>query len=331
VCWQYYFSFSVLYDYALQPPLPLVQPARSSFRDDRLQPPLPRYFDMTANSSPRWHTKFAGILGVLLATNAAAQDGTITQEITALQDFSLQQQCVQTCFQMSNDFCPMDLLGMALGCASMGCVTKGWQAKNDCYCRLDFQQPAQDYLDGCISKSCSVGDPSIAAGSAGSIYRRYCEEKGYDTAPASAEASTTDSTKPTLSTRSRVAPAATNPTGEGTSAASSDTQSGLSIAALVGIVLGAVIVVATLVGLVWWYRGRRPPPPPPPPPYPYYPLSVDNINRLHELKDLRAGDSVSNIGSQAPLPMLSPPRPLAPPGSVQSGSTGMAQPYIPLR
>ena len=287
---------------------------------------------MSAHLSSGWHTTVARVLVILPFTYVAAQDGNITQDISTIQDYSLQQQCVQTCFQMSNDFCPMDLLGIALGCASMGCATKGWQAKNDCYCRLDLQQPAQDYLDGCISKSCTVGDPSVAAGSAGSIYRRYCEEKGYDTtAPVSAEASTIDSTKPALSTRSRAAPTATNPPEEGTLGGSSSPQGGLSTAALVGIILGAIVVVVALIGLVWWYRGRRPPPPPPPPSYPYYPLSVGSVNRLHELKDLRAGDSVSNFGSQAPPPMLSPPRPLAPPGSVQSGSTGMVQPYLLLR
>jgi hypothetical protein len=272
------------------------------------------------------HKQIIAVLVALLLLQATAQVGsvgTITQDITTIQDYSLQQQCVQTCFQMNNDFCPMDLLGIALGCASMGCSSRGWQAKNDCYCRLDFQQPAQDYLDGCISKSCTVGDPSVALGSAASIYQRYCAEKGYDTtAPASVEASTTSVSRATSSTRSQAGPTSTSPTDGNPPTATG----GLSTAALVGIILAAVVVLALFAGLTWWYCGRTPRPPAPlpqphpPPPY-VQPLSSDSINRFNYLNEPGFGEAADNPGPHAPHHQIAGPM------SIQSGHTNMSQPF----
>jgi hypothetical protein len=99
---------------------------------------------------------------VLMSVLVSAQVGTVTQDITAIPDFSLQKQCAQGCFVRKFDVCPMDMLGIGLDCATIGCgVNTPWLASNDCYCRLDAQQPAQELLDSCISSSCTVGNPSV--------------------------------------------------------------------------------------------------------------------------------------------------------------------------
>lgn len=250
--------------------------------------------------------KVAASLVILLSSSARAQVGTITQDISTLQDFSLQQQCVQTCFQMNNDFCPIDALGMALGCvAPVACSTRSWQAKNDCYCRLDFQQPAQDYLAGCVEQSCSVGDPSVAAASAGSIYLRYCEEKGYDTTkPASNEATTTGSTKATSSAQARATSTGTPSAGsDEPSTSSSKTSSNLSTAALVGIIAGAVGTLI-LAGSAFWlhklHESRRTPQP--------HDLNTANLHYFNGPgNDVYPDDSVSHIEPQPPHPQLPPP------------------------
>lgn len=273
-------------------------------------------------------------LFILLFHRGMAQVGTITQEISTLQDFSLQPQCVQACFQIDFDVCPMDVLGIALGCATFACSTKGWQAKNDCYCRLDFQQPAQDHLDGCIKASCSVGDPLIAASSAGSIYQRYCEEKGYDiTAPASIEATTTALTQATPTTRTRAGPTATSSEGTEKAEPAAKDSSGMSTATLVGIIIGAVLgtIILTVIAfrLRKWYKHRHPD---------LNPLNLALLN--HQGKDVQPDDSVSNIGplsQHSPHPQYYPqyhPQhlqhpPLPPDASLVSGgyASTVVQPY----
>ena len=263
------------------------------------------------------------VLVILLSSRATAQIGTITQDISTLQDFSLQPQCVQSCFQMYEEFCPLDMLGAALGCASMACGQKSWQAKNDCYCRLDFQEPAQEYLDGCIKTSCSVGNPSVAVASAGSIYRRYCNEKGYDTtAPASNEASTTDTAKAATSTRARTSPTSTSTSpststssgNEENSAPAADSHAGMSTATLVGIIIG--VVVGTLLLTFAAFR--------------LYKRNQARQHRLTEEKlrrrDLGPDDSVTSVGSPHP--------PLPPDYSLVSGGQGtsaVTQPHLGRR
>ena len=117
-----------------------------------------------------------------------AQVGTITQDIYTLSAFPLQKPCAQACF-IGTVLCSTDVLGGEIGCKMSECQDSNWQATNDCYCRADLQQPAQDYLTSCIESQCTVGDVKIDASSAGSIYAQYCVEKGYS--PATVQATTT--------------------------------------------------------------------------------------------------------------------------------------------
>jgi hypothetical protein len=237
---------------------------------------------------------------ILLGVPARSQVGTVTQEITKLPDFALQKQCAQECFVFANEYCPLDMLGMNVGCVEMQCdsTNKKWQARNDCYCRPDNQQPAQEYLDSCIQKSCSIGDASVDASSATSIYLHYCEEKGYAvTTPASNEATTTSFAKP--SQTSAGAGSASGPTGvtvDPSSGASS--RSGLSVAAIVGIVVAAVAGLI-LVGLCVWFYKRSHPPTPPPRPDPVFP-SKNLYDGSGPGPDIDPSDSISQVGMQQP-------------------------------
>jgi hypothetical protein len=274
---------------------------------------------------------FPTVTTILMASRTIAQAGigTITQDLSTMEAFSLQAQCAQGCFQFSLGVCPMDLLGINLGCAVMGCSTRGWQAKNDCYCRTDFQSPAQDYLEGCISSSCSVGDLSAAAASAGSIYLQYCEGKGYDiAAPASAEATTTDATKPPKATSTRTGPTAASTGSTENSTSASNNHAGISTTTLVGIIIGGVVALILLAIAVFllrrWHKARR---------SKLTPKNLDHHNG--HVEEVHPSDSASNNG----LPPSHPPhRPLPPDvpslvsgGHVTSTVHPSSQPYLPYQ
>ncbi|KAF1915646.1 hypothetical protein BDU57DRAFT_452785 [Ampelomyces quisqualis] len=160
---------------------------------------------------------------------------------------------------MSGRSCPVDVLGRELGCdVVQGCSTRNWQAKNDCYCRPDLQQPAHQWLTSCIQSSCSVGDAAIDASTAGSIYAQYCAGKGYPSGPlpATVQATVTaaDGSVHT-STRVFVAPTGSSTgasgtglgsgTGSSTTASSSKSNS-LSLTTIIGIVVGILAGLAFL-------------------------------------------------------------------------------------
>ncbi|KAF3006906.1 hypothetical protein E8E13_011164 [Curvularia kusanoi] len=264
--------------------------------------------------------KSSTIMVILVASKSLAQAGvgSITQDIKTMQDFSLQPNCVQTCFEANFDVCPMDMLGIALGCASLACSSRGWQAKNDCYCRSDLQLPAQDYLDGCISQSCSVGDPSVAAVSAGSIYRQYCEGKGYDIAtPASVQATTTGARAATKKTGSTAAPTGT--TEDSTTPSSNHT--GISTSTLVGIIIGVVLGIILLAIAAYLlrrcHRARK------------TKLTKEHLAQINgggQAQPLRPDDSISNFN---PLPIYPAHPPLPPDASLVSGGQATSTIYQP--
>jgi hypothetical protein len=272
---------------------------------------------------------FPTVTTILMASRMIAQAGigTITQDLSTMEAFSLQAQCAQGCFQFSLGVCPMDLLGINLGCAVMGCSTRGWQAKNDCYCRTDYQSPAQDYLEGCISSSCSVGDLSAAAASAGSIYLQYCEGKGYDiAAPASAEATTTDATKPPKATSTRTGPTAASTGNTENPTSASNDHAGISTTTIVGIVIGGVAALILLAIAVFLLRRHKVRP---------SKLTSKNLDHHDEhVQEVQPSDSVSNNGLQPSHP---PHRPLPPDVSLVSGGHGTStvhpysQPYQPYQ
>ncbi|KAF2110495.1 hypothetical protein BDV96DRAFT_202657 [Lophiotrema nucula] len=175
-----------------------------------------------------------------------AQIGTITQDVTTAAAFGLQKQCARDCF-VTTGFCPNDILGSDIGCASHTDCNGRWQATNDCYCRSDLQGPAQAFLTSCIERECSVGDSRIDASSAGSIYAQYCLEKGYspEAKPATVPATTTKGTG--AQTQTAAGGFAAGPTASTTNDNSnSSSSSKLSISTIIGIVVGSLAGLAFL-------------------------------------------------------------------------------------
>lgn len=128
--------------------------------------------------SKRTHIHIAILVTLPLMVHA--QFGTMTQDIATMGGYSSQLPCAQSCFKMGSS-CPIDVLARKLGCEANECSSRGWQAKNDCYCRPDLQKPAHDWLTSCIQSSCSVGNADLDASTAGSIYARYCVSTLADT------------------------------------------------------------------------------------------------------------------------------------------------------
>ncbi|KAL6706651.1 hypothetical protein ACN47E_005193 [Coniothyrium glycines] len=192
-------------------------------------------------------------ISVVFAQNPSL--GTITQDISTFAVYSQQKNCAISCFKTGGVLCPFDALGHAIGCAQSGlCDSKGWQARNDCYCSPGLIQTAQEYLEACVSASCSVGDVSVDVSSATSIYSRYCAEKGYvAAAPANVPATTTatnNSPSATSGFRTTSRTPAATATGTSTGSDSSSTDSGsnsLSTSSIIGIVVGGVAALCILV------------------------------------------------------------------------------------
>jgi hypothetical protein len=183
----------------------------------------------------------------LLLQLTHTQVGTITQDIYSLSAFPLQKPCAQSCF-LTTGFCPNDVLGSEIGCkVRTDCDDSNWQATNDCYCRTDLQQPAQDYLTSCVEEWCTVGDAEIDASSAGSIYAQYCVEKGYSPAaePATVQATTTG---PGASTTTVGGGVGSGPTASSTSDSQglSSGSGKLSMSTIISIVVGSLAGLAFL-------------------------------------------------------------------------------------
>jgi hypothetical protein len=257
---------------------------------------------------------------VLMSVLARAQVGTVTQDITAIPDFPLQKQCAQGCFVRKFDVCPMDMLGIGLDCATLACGgNTPWLASNDCYCRLDAQQPAQELLDSCISSSCTVGNPSVDASMAGSIYLRYCEEKGYEiTAPATNTATTTGTARATrTSSGGRGFDPTDTTTSGGTQESTSSeskpaSQSGLPTSAIIGIAVAAGAALILLGVCIWLFKRSRPAHSEkhsdhnvPLQPTPTYPQNF--ISSQGPASEVAPSDSISNDGrpTGAPPTMIS--------------------------
>jgi hypothetical protein len=190
------------------------------------------------------------IVFLMFSSYAYSQIGIMTQDISTIAAYSKQLPCAQSCFMFGKS-CPVDLLGRELGCEpEYTCSTQGWQAKNDCYCRADLQQPAQAFLTSCIQSSCSVGDASIDASTAGSIYSQYCAEKGYVAAgavPAIVEATVTASDGSIHTTTRTNTPGPTAGSGKTSDNTSSSPKStGLSLETIIGIVVGSLAGLAFL-------------------------------------------------------------------------------------
>ncbi|OAL02811.1 hypothetical protein IQ06DRAFT_345800 [Phaeosphaeriaceae sp. SRC1lsM3a] len=161
--------------------------------------------------------------------------------------------------------CPIDVLARKLGCEANECSSRGWQAKNDCYCRPDLQKPAHDWLTSCIQSSCSVGNADLDASTAGSIYARYCGEKGYPSGPLPATvAATVTASDGSVHTSTRVfdAPTGKSTSGSGPSTpgspSSSSSSNSLSLTTIIGIVVGSLAALAFLaiaVKVFWNFCG----------------------------------------------------------------------------
>lgn len=285
---------------------------------------------------PLGHSLFSVLLLILSTSTTNAQIGTITQDISTVSVFAQQKECARSCF-MRTGVCPYDGLGSAIGCATYGgCKSKGWEAKNDCYCRQDLQNPGQAYLTSCIQSLCTVGDESIDASTAGSIYAQYCKDKGYapPTAPATIPAvATGPGGIPTRTFAAVSQPAATGG-GSTTSQQPPSSNNQLPLTTIIGIVVGSVIGLMLLsVGLKrLWQRRSRPVHYPPPtnyaPPQPFqqapsYPTPISQWqNSLpppsYATDDVSPNDSISVVGVGAHAPTM------------VSGAQG-STPYRPYR
>jgi hypothetical protein len=195
------------------------------------------------------HSFLLSIVCLLLPSPGYSQIGVMTQDLSTIAAYSKQLPCAQSCFMFGKS-CPVDLLGRELGCEpEYTCSTRGWQAKNDCYCRADLQQPAQAFLTSCIQSSCRVGDASIDAATAGSIYSQYCAEKGYVAAgavPAIVEATLTASDGSVHTSTRTNTPYPTSGSVKAPNDTTSSKSTGLPLETIIGIVVGSLAGLAFL-------------------------------------------------------------------------------------
>jgi hypothetical protein len=263
-----------------------------------------------------------------------AQVGTLGQDLTTIAAYSQQLPCAQSCF-MRTGFCPQDTLGQELGCQiPNNCNSRGWEAKNDCYCRSDRQATAQQWLSSCINSACTVGDAAIDASTAGSIYNQYCQAKGYTAGPLPATVQATiTAADGSVHTSTKVLNS--DPTAIGTgsapgsdASASSSKSNSLPLTTIIGIVVGSLAGLAFLTVIIKFLKNsfcpcfqRKPAPAPPQLPYadnkaatypmqPYYQEGYYPSPRIED--ELRPDDSLSVVGGFArPAPTLvsnGPPR-----------------------
>ncbi|CAI6338058.1 unnamed protein product [Periconia digitata] len=264
---------------------------------------------------------------LLLATVTNCQIGTAYQDITTVPGYADLKPCVQSCFHQTG-FCPNDLLGSKIGCrAHTDCKGSNWQATNDCYCRSDLQKAAQDYLTSCVEQKCTVGDVRIDESSAGGIYGRYCNEKGYTAAPASVSANPTKGGTTATGASGSTGPAETgsSSSADQTSPPPADESKKLSISAIVGIVVGALagltfFAIFVRMMLKWCGCVGRPPAPshhvqqPPPLPYhhqqqqPSYPMNLYPEQTYWQQKPMGVE---SEVGPDDSISVVTPP-PVAP-------------------
>ncbi|EON69657.1 hypothetical protein W97_08938 [Coniosporium apollinis CBS 100218] len=239
-----------------------------------------------------------------------AQVGTITQDVYTLSAFPLQKPCAQSCF-VATGICPNDVLGSEIGCNSWNCNDRIWQATNDCYCRTDLQKPAQELLTSCVERKCTVGDVRIDASSAGSIYARYCAEKGYSPAaePATVQATATG---PGASTRAVGGGVGGGPTASSTSGSqgSSSASGKLSTSTIIGIAVGGLAGLALLSVMCkivprWLGCGGGRRVPPPMHQQPVYPMNLYPYYQQKAESEVTPDDSVSMVsGMPRPAPTL---------------------------
>lgn len=264
----------------------------------------------------------AALLGLLLQV-ASAQVETLPQDITKAAAYSLQKECARSCIVMGEPYCPLDLLGEAIGCAKQSDCEGGGFAKNACYCRKDLQEPAQAFITSCISSSCDIGDYAIDASSAGSIYAQYCKEKGYDPPkiPASVRATVTaGNAGAQVKTTGAALGGPTSASASDSSEPSSSTK--LSVGTIIGIVAGGLVALVCIIFgirmLMKCFRESRRPkapayvqqPPPPsyvPPTWPTNHFSGQYIHPAPPESELTPDDSRSVVSGTAPRPALIAP------------------------
>lgn len=253
------------------------------------------------------------LLGILLHVTSA-QVETLPQDITTVPAYALQKECALSCI-VDGGFCPHDVLGEAIGCATWAdCKGGGW-AKNACYCRPDLQGPAQVFITSCISSNCDVGDVAIDASSAGSMYAQYCKDKGYEPPKGPATVRATVTTGNAGAQIKSTGAALGEPTATPSNSSGTASSNKLSIGTIIGIVAGGLVAfVCIVVGikmLVKCIREPRPPKPlayaqqPPPPSYvpPTWPTKTFAGQYIHPAppeSEVTPDDSRSVVSGTAP-------------------------------
>lgn len=173
-------------------------------------------------------------------------DGPVT--IDQGDAYQKQRNCAFSCFRSFDD--PGYPIAMTISCPT-------FKVQNDCFCRPDLQQDAQQFVFSCVSNGCSKNTNDISL--ATSIYNDYCTSNGYEraqvTTPPNTESSPTSSTG-TTNARSTAtsAPGSSQPEDQLDEQSSSDKGDGLAGGAIAGIVVGAVSAVAAVIGLYFRWR-----------------------------------------------------------------------------
>lgn len=214
----------------------------------QVQSPLAMYSSI---SMPRFK-----LLASLFLGFTGAQ--TAYESIYTLSAFSVQQNCVQSCFTKGYTYndCYTDVLGSVLGCPNSPCSST-FAAVDDCYCRGDLQTVAHDWLSMCIDQLCSVGDNSVNLAIATSIYLGYCTARGFTALRVQNTAETSspsDFSTTTASTRSAPASATSTSLSDTTTPSLTSPSNTLTIALAS---VGAVAVIAILVAAISCWKIRR--------------------------------------------------------------------------
>jgi len=225
---------------------------------------------------------FLLIVLVLVPFSLAQSTGTADtapQSITAQPLFSSQKPCAQQCFFPNYLACPVDAVASAIGCQYGNCPqvfkTAGYEAANDCYCRLDLQSAASRYLSSCVMQKCTVGDSSVDMSSAIGLYDTYCWAKGFVPATTTTPTPTGNVGQASFTTSSKGVQSSTGTssidrslnasvTSEGslgstpTDTSSSGNGDPLSKPAEIATIVGTIVgVLALIVGILSWRRMRN--------------------------------------------------------------------------
>lgn len=196
---------------------------------------------------------------LLILASFVSADGIVS--LNSLPAFTSQRTCAQSCFYSSS----YNNVGVYLACAP--------PVLDSCMCRTDLISIALDYISNCVYYDCTRN--SVDINSALSIYSSYCAKAN---SPASNNATTTPAniSTPVVETSggSPITPTLTatiinthtisstwTPTPTTAPTPAPTPASSTSVAAIVGIVMGGIIVLVIIGAIIFFLMRRKPTPP----------------------------------------------------------------------